>query len=99
MLEAPHRSGSAETGLHFIQNQKRLMPITPLAQGSHVLVRSERAAGALVGLHQNGRDISRVDTLLLERALKIVERRIGGAEAIRKRRLHETWIQVADPFL
>ncbi len=30
---------------------------------------------------------------------KAVERRVGSAEAIRKRNLHETRIQIADPFL
>ena len=99
VLEAPHGTGSAKTRLHFIKDQERFVLMAPLAKRTHIFVRREGGARALISFHQHGRNVLWIYVPFVEAALKIIERRIRSAEAIRKGDLHETWIQIADPFL
>src|ERR1700675_1882893 len=98
MLETPHRTGSSEAGLYLVQDQQCVMPIAPLAQGLYVVSRREGRACTLIGFEHHSGHILRIDILIIETTLEIIEGCVRSPKAVRKRDLREAGIQVADPF-
>src|SRR5512139_718408 len=99
MLESPHGPATAETGLHFIANQQRLMLIAPAAEGLHVSRRSEAGAAALVSFQHHACDVARLHARLAQTTFEVGERGVGSAESVRERDLHKAGIEIHDPFL
>src|ERR1700721_1855449 len=75
------------------------MACAPPSQRLHVCGRGERGAAALIRFQHHARDIAWLDIAFAYSALEPFKGIVGGTKPIRKRNLHEAWIQIPNPVL
>src|SRR5580700_9507154 len=74
------------------------MPVAPLPQPLYIVSRCEGRARTLIGFEHHSRDIVRIDLLVIETVLEVIEGCVRSPKAVWKRDLREAGIQVADPL-
>src|SRR6476660_7278711 len=98
MFEAPHGSRPPEAGLDLIANQQRFMSRAPFPERSHVFRWGKSCAAALICFEDYAGYSIRLDIMLTQRTDKTLKRGIRRAEAVGKRNLDESGIEITYPF-